>query len=96
MSILHITPAPDLPRIVSGKITMNAVYSPLVQGRKTESLQTQCEFLNLLRLRHLHWMKSTVDPEIEQLHLDIAELIQKTTDQYNHLLHALQDQRHQE
>ena len=92
MSILHTIPPSDLPRIFPGNITMNAVYSPQLQDRKRESLQTQHEFLNLLRLRHLHWMKSTVDPEIEQLHLDIAELIQKTTDQYNHLLHARQDQ----
>jgi len=75
---------------------MNAVYSPRLQDPKKESLQTQHEYLNLLRLRHLHWMNSTVDPEIQQLHLDIAELIQKATDQYSHLLHARQDQRYEE
>ena len=75
---------------------MNAVYSPRLQDPKKESLQTQHEYLNLLRLRHLHWMNSTVDPEIQQLHLDIAELIQKATDQYNNLLNARQDQRYEE
>lgn len=75
---------------------MNAVYSPLLQDRKRESLQTQHEFLNLLRRRHLHWMSSTDDPEIEHIHLEIAELIQKTSDQYNHLLDALQKQSYEE
>jgi hypothetical protein len=96
MASLPTIPPSDLHPIFPAKITMNAVYSPLLEDRKRESLQTQYEFLNLLRLRHLHWMNSTVDPEIQQLHLDIAELIQKTTDQYHHLLHALQDQRHEE
>ena len=71
---------------------MNAVYSPLVQDRKRESLQTQCEYLNLLRLRHLGWVDSADDIDIKLLHLDIAELIKKTTDQYNQLLEALQEQ----
>jgi hypothetical protein len=70
---------------------MNAVYSPLVQDRKRESLQTQYEFLNLLRRRHLHWMDSADDPDIKLLHLDLAELIKKTTDQYHNLLDALQE-----
>ena len=96
MSILHTNPPPDLPQIFPGKITTNAVYCSQSKDSKRESLQTQYEFLNLLRLRHLHWMNSTVDPEIEQLHQDIAELIKKTTDQYNHLLHAPQDQRYEE
>ena len=96
MSILHTIPRSDLPRIFPGKITTNAVYSPRLQDPKKESLQTQHEYLNLLRLRHLHWMNTTVDPEIQQLHLDIAELIQKATDQYNQLLHAPQDQRYEE
>jgi hypothetical protein len=75
---------------------MNAVYSPLSQDRKKESLQTQHEYLNLLRRRHLHWMDSAHDPDIKLLHLDIAELLQKTTDQYNNLLDALQEQGYEE
>jgi len=75
---------------------MNALYSPQMQDSKKESLQTQYEYLNLLRRRHLHWLNSTNSPEIEHLHQDIAELIQKTTDQYNHLLNALQEQGYEE
>ena len=75
---------------------MNAVYSPLVQDRKRESLQTQHEFLNLLRLRHLHWMDSVDDTDIKLLHPDIAELIQKTTDHYHNLLDLLQEQGYEE
>lgn len=71
---------------------MNEVYSPLMQDRKRESLQTQHEFLNILRLRHLGWMDSADDPDIKLLHLDIAELIKKATDQYNNLLEALQEE----
>jgi hypothetical protein len=71
---------------------MNEVYSPLMQDRKRESLQTQHEFLNILRLRHLGWMDSADDPDIKLLHLDIAELIKKTTDQYSNLLEALQEE----
>ena len=96
MSIFHTISSPDRPRIFPGKLTTNAVYSPQLQHRKGESLQTQNEFLNLLRLRHLHWMNSAVNPEIEQLHLDIAELIQKTTDRYNQLLQVLEDQTYEE
>ncbi|HEX6270589.1 MAG TPA: hypothetical protein VFZ43_10155 [Anaerolineales bacterium] len=70
---------------------MNALYPLELQHTKKESLQTQHEFLNLLRLRHLHWMNSTDDPEIEQLHHDIAELIRETTDRYHRLLDLLQE-----
>jgi hypothetical protein len=72
---------------------MNEVYSPLMQDRKIASLQTQHEFLNLLRLRHLGWMNATEDAQVERLHLEIAELIRKTTDEYNQLLEALQEQK---
>ncbi|HET9589779.1 MAG TPA: hypothetical protein VFO91_13415 [Anaerolineales bacterium] len=75
---------------------MNALYTPRLQGRKKESLQTQHEFLNLLRLRHLHWMNSTDNPDIEQLHEEIAALIHKTTDRYHHLLDALHEQEREE
>ena len=72
---------------------MSALYSTNLHETKMESLQTQHEFLNLLRLRHLQWMSSTDDPEIEHLHLEIAALIEKTTDQYSHLLEAVQGQK---
>jgi hypothetical protein len=69
---------------------MSALYSPRLQDEKTESLQTQYEFLNLVRLRHLQWANDTDDPQIKHLHLEIAELIENITDQYSRLLHTLQ------
>jgi len=72
---------------------MSALYSPQLQDTKKMSLPTQYEYLNLLRRRHLYWMDSAPDPDIKLLHLDIAELLQKTTDQYDNLIEALQEQR---
>lgn len=71
---------------------MNAVYSPHLQDRKKESLQTQYEFLILLQRRHLNWMDTAHDPDIKLLHLDIADLLRKTTSQYSQLLAALEEQ----
>ena len=71
---------------------MNAVYTPQIQDRKKESLQTQYEFLNLLQRRHLHWMETADDPDIKLLHLDIADLIRKTTNQYCVLLDAIEEE----
>jgi hypothetical protein len=65
---------------------MSFPYTPNERDIKTESLQTQYEFLNLLRLRHLQWMSSAADPQVEDAHLEIAELIEQITDQYNQLL----------
>jgi hypothetical protein len=65
---------------------MSFPFSPNEQHVKTESLQTQFEFLNLLRLRHLQWMSSAADPQVEDVHLEIAGLIEQITDQYNQLL----------
>ena len=71
---------------------MSFPYSPNLQDEKIESLQTQHEFLKLLRLRHLQWMNSANDPAIEGLHLEIAELLEQITVQYIHLLCALPQQ----
>lgn len=65
---------------------MSVLYSPNLHDEKTESLQTQYEFLNLLRLRHLQWMNSAHDPKIANLHSEIAELIKEITDEYQGLL----------
>jgi hypothetical protein len=67
---------------------MSFPYSPNLQDAKFESLQTQHDFLHLLRLRHLQWMTSADDPEVEDRHLEIAELIEQITDQYHQLLRA--------
>ena len=72
---------------------MSFPYTPRLQDAKIESLQTQHEFLNLLRLRHLQWMSSAEEPEVKQVHLEIAELIEQVTGQYNHLLEDLEQQR---
>lgn len=75
---------------------MSFPYTPKLQDEKTESLQTQHEYLNLLRLRHQQWMNSADDPETEHTHQEIAELIEQVTDRYNHLLDALEQQRDEE
>ncbi|HJR79418.1 MAG TPA: hypothetical protein VJ821_05045 [Anaerolineales bacterium] len=75
---------------------MNTIYAPQLRNRKRESLQTQREFLDLLRRRHMNWMDSANDPDVKLLHLDIADLLHKITDQYGQLLAALEDQREEE
>ena len=72
---------------------MSFPYTPNVQDEKTESLQTQQEYLNILRLRHLQWTSAADDPETERVHLEIAGLIEQVTDCYHHLLEALQQQK---
>ena len=71
---------------------MSFPYTPKLQDEKTESLQTQHEYLNLLRLRHQQWMNSASVPETEHIHQEIAEMIEQITSRYNHLLEALQAQ----
>ena len=71
---------------------MSFPYTPKLQDEKTESLQTQHEYLNLLRLRHQQWMNSADDPETEHIHQEIAELMEQVTSRYNHLLESLQAQ----
>lgn len=73
---------------------MSFPYMPRVQDEKLESLHTQYEYLNILRLRHLQWMNTADDPETERTHLGVAELIEQITDQYHLLLDALEQ--HQE
>jgi len=72
---------------------MSFPYTPNLQDEKLESLQTQHEYLNLLRLRHLQWMNSTIDGDIQSVHREIAELIEKMIDQYTHLLKAQHQQK---
>jgi hypothetical protein len=69
---------------------MSFPYTPNVQDEKLESLQTQYEYLKLLRLRHLQWMNSADDPETQGVHQEIAHLIEQITDRYNRLLDALE------
>ena len=69
---------------------MSFPYTPNLKDEKIESLKTQQEFLNILRLRHLQWKNSADDPQIEYLHLEIAEWIENITDRYNCLLEVLQ------
>lgn len=68
---------------------MSYPYTPDLQDAKVESLRMQQEYLNLLRLRQLHWMSSTNDPQIKHVHQEIAELIETITDRYSHLIRAL-------
>jgi hypothetical protein len=68
---------------------MSYPYTPDLQDAKVESLQTQQEYLNLLRLRQLQWMNSADDSEIQHEHHEIAELLETVTDRYSHLINAL-------
>ena len=68
---------------------MSFPYSPRPEDEKIESLQTQYEYLKLLRLRHLQWMNNARDPETEGMHQEIARLIERTTDRYNRVLNSL-------
>jgi hypothetical protein len=68
---------------------MSFPYTYNLKDEKLESLQTQYEFLNLLRLRHLQWMNTADGSQIEGLHLEIAELIEQITDSYQELLGTL-------
>ena len=72
---------------------MSFPYTPNVQDEKMESLQTQYEYLKILRLRHLQWMSSAEDSSSEGVHREIAELIEQITDRYQGLLDALHQQR---
>jgi hypothetical protein len=69
---------------------MSFPYTPNIQDEKLESLQTQYEYLHILRLRHLQWMSSTENPEIHDLHQQAADLIEDVTDYYGRLLEAVQ------
>ena len=72
---------------------MSFPYSYNLKDEKLESLRTQYEFLNLLRLRHLQWMNTADDSQIEGLHLEIAELIEQITDSYQELFGTLRSER---
>ena len=68
---------------------MSFPYHPNLKEEKLESLQTQYEYMNLLRLRHLQWMNAADDSQVEGTHLEIAELIEQVTDRYKDLFETL-------
>jgi hypothetical protein len=65
---------------------MSFPYTPNVEEEKLESLQTQYEYLKLLRLRHLQWMSSAEEPPLEDIHHEIAGLLEQIADRYQGLL----------
>ena len=67
---------------------MSFPYTPNLQEEKLESLQTQHEYLKLLRLRHLQWLSTAETSEMENAHLKVAELLDLLTDRYTQLLRA--------
>lgn len=71
---------------------MSFPYTPNPRDEKLESLQTQYEYLKLLRLRHLQWMSSAEEAEVENTHAAIAQLIEQITAQYQHLFSAIPHQ----
>ena len=72
---------------------MSFPYTPRLSEEKIESLQTQHEYLNILRLRHLQWMNTADNAESERIHREITEHIEQITDRYKHLLDVLEQQR---
>jgi len=72
---------------------MSFPFTPRLSEEKIESLQTQHEYLNILRLRHLQWMNMADNSESERIHREITEHIEQITDRYKHLLDVLQQQR---
>ena len=56
-----------------------------------QSMLAQQAYLDIVRSRHLMWASAVTDPEIKRVHIEIAELIQQTRDQYYDLLHAYQE-----
>ena len=72
---------------------MSFPYTPRLSEEKIESLQTQHEYLNILRLRHLQWMNTADDSQAERIHREITEHIEQITDRYKHLLDVLEQQR---
>ena len=69
---------------------MSFPYTPNLKAEKSESLQNQHEYLNLLRLRHLQWMSSTDDSQLEGVHLEIAEQLEEISDLYRRLLDTME------
>ena len=69
---------------------MSFPYTPNLKDEKIESLGTQQEYLNILRLRHLQWLSSAEDPDTEGVHREIAGLIEQISDRYHHLLDGMQ------
>ncbi len=53
-----------------------------------QSMLAQQVYLDIVRSRHLMWASTNEDPEIRRVHIEIAELIQQTRDQYHDLLQA--------
>jgi hypothetical protein len=69
---------------------MSFPYTPNLKDEKLESLRTQYEYLNLLRLRHLQWMNTADNAVTEDRHQEVAELIERITDQYKYLLETIE------
>ena len=69
---------------------MSFPYYPNLKDEKLESLQTQHEFLKLLRLRHLQWLSSADDSQLGGTHLGIAEHLEEMSDLYPRPLDDMQ------
>ena len=68
---------------------MSFPYTPNLLDEKIESLETQKEYLNILRLRHLQWMSTADAARVEAVHREIAGLIEQISDRYKALLNEL-------
>lgn len=57
-----------------------------------QSMQAQRSYLDIVRSRHHQWAYSAENTEIQRRHLEIADLIQRTLDQYYELLSTYQSE----
>ena len=72
---------------------MSTQQSQHLRSLHLESLRIQREHMLVVLDRHQAWIQDTEDNEINRMRRDIIDLIEKTADQYDHLLEALQSQR---
>jgi len=70
------------------RLNMSFPYTSNIQDAKNESLLTQRDYLNLLRIRHQHWMSSANTPATKKRHEEIIALIEQLAEHYSHLIEA--------
>ena len=69
---------------------MSAHRSSYLRPSKRDSLETEHDYLYLLRNRHLEWMNNTEDPELRRMHGEIIHSIKHLIDRFEILLEAMQ------
>ena len=76
-------------RTFSFSITMSTQLAQRLRSQQIEALKIQLQSMIAVRDRHQAWSKDSDDIEINRIRSEIINLIEKTIDQYGHLLEAL-------